>query len=69
MRKRISCKVIRTIPLDTSVDELRYKSRSNNTSYNINNATSKSVIYTNRLKISRIPLNNGVRTSILNCYA
>ena len=69
MRKRISCKVIRTIPLDTSVDEVHHTSRLNDRSHNINNGTSKSVIYTDRLKISRIPVSNGVRTSILNCYA
>lgn len=90
MRKRISCKVIRTIPLGKRIDELRYTSRSNDKSYNINNRTStsntiksvwemttnprvkdfsKSVIYTERLDITRIPVDNGPTTSIFNYYA
>jgi hypothetical protein len=90
MRKRISCKVIRTIPLGNSIDELRYTSRSNDKSHNINNGTrtsntnkfvwetttnprgkdfSKSVIYTGRLGITRIPIDNRLKTSILNFYA
>jgi hypothetical protein len=90
MRKRISCKVIRTIPLSKEVDELRYTSRSNDKSHNINNATrapktnkcvwktttnprskdfSKSVVYTHRMNIKRIPIDNGLTMSKLNCYA
>ena len=90
MRKRISCRVIRTIPLSKSIDELSSTSRSNDKSHNINNATStsntnkcvwetttnprvknfvKSVIYTDRLHIKRIPIDNGLTTPILNCYA
>jgi len=89
MRKRISCKVIRTIPLSKNIDELRYTSRSNYKSDNINNATrtpntnkcvwetttnprvkdfSKSVIYTDRLDITRIPIDNGLTAPKLNCY-
>jgi len=89
MRKRISCKVIRTIPLSKSIDELRYTSRSNDKSYNINNATrtpkankcvwetsanprvkdfSKSVVYTERMNITRIPIDNGLTSLKLNCY-
>jgi len=90
MIKRISCKVIRTIPLSNSIDELRYASRSNDKSDNINNATrtpktnksvwetttnprvkdfSKSVVYTHRMNTTRIPIDNGVTASKLNCYA
>ena len=81
MRKRISCKVIRTIPLGTSVDEKHSTSRLNDMSHNINNGTrtsgtnprckefGKSVIYTDRLKIRRIPIDNRLTTSILNFYA
>ena len=38
MRKRISCKVIRTIPLNRSSRELRHISRSNNKSHKMNDA-------------------------------
>ena len=90
MIKRISCKVIRTIPLNKSIDELRYTSRSNDKSNNINNATrtpntnkrvwetstnplvkdfGKSVVYTHRMNITRIPIDNGLTSPKLNCYA
>jgi hypothetical protein len=90
MRKRISCKVIRTIPLGTRIEELCYTSRSKDKSHNINNRTStsntnqhvwetttnprvkdfgKSVIYTERLDIKRISVDNGPTTSIFNYYA
>ncbi len=90
MRKRISCKVIRTIPLGNNIDELRYTSRSKDKSHNNNNATRisktsewasemsvnpqaehsrKTVIYTDRLKKSRIPIDNGLTAPIINCYA
>jgi hypothetical protein len=90
MRKRISCKVIRTIPLRTRFDELRSRGRSNDTPHNINNTSrptktnkfvrgastnprvkdiSKSVIYTGRLDITRIPIDNGLTTLTLNFYA
>ena len=89
MRKVISCKVIRTIPLGFSSGDLRYKIKSDNKSHNINNATgipksnqriqeisvnphakstNKSVIYTKRLDISRIPIENSYTASTLNCY-
>ncbi|MFZ2146812.1 MAG: hypothetical protein WAV28_06295 [Sedimentisphaerales bacterium] len=38
MRKRISCKVIRTIPLSKSSSELRHSSRSNDQFHNISDA-------------------------------
>jgi hypothetical protein len=90
MRKRISCKVIRTIPLNSNIDELRHKSRSNDRSHNINNSTrtaktnkcvwettsnpqvkdfGKSVVYTHRMNIKRIPLDNGLTALNLNFYA
>jgi len=37
MRKRISCRVIRTIPLSKSSDELRHASMSNDKSHKISN--------------------------------
>jgi hypothetical protein len=39
MRKRISCKVIRTIPLSMCSSELRHESRSNYKPHNISNAS------------------------------
>ncbi len=39
MRKRISCKVIRTIPLSMCRSELRHESRSNHKPHNISNAS------------------------------
>ncbi len=39
MRKRISCRVIRTIPLSKSSDELRHASMSNDKSHKISNTT------------------------------
>lgn len=90
MIKRISCKVIRTIPLSKSIDELHYTSRSKDKSDNINNSTSppktnkcvwetsadprvqdfgKSVVYTHRMNITRIPIDNGLTAPKLNCYA
>jgi hypothetical protein len=90
MIKRISCKVIRTIPLSKSIDDLRYTNRSNDKSHNINNASrtpkankcvwetttnpqvkdfSKSVVYTHRMNITRIPIDNGLTALKLNCYA
>jgi hypothetical protein len=87
MRKVISCKVIRTNPLNNT-DALRYSSRTRGKSDNNKAARAskanygfsenfehlqasdkpKTVIYTNRLKISRIPIDNGL-TSTINCYA
>ena len=90
MIKRISCKVIRTIPLSKSIDELHYTSRSKDRSDNIKNATrtpntnkcvwetstdprvqefGKSVVYTHRMNITRIPIDNGLTALKLNCYA
>ena len=89
MRKVISCKVIRTIPLVNNNRDLRNKVRSDVKSHNINNSVgipntkqriqeisinpqtksdNKSVIYTKRLDISRIPIENGYSASTLNCY-
>ncbi len=39
MRKRISCKVIRTIPLSMCSRELRHESSSNHKPHNISNAS------------------------------
>ncbi len=90
MRKRISCKVISTIPLSSNIDELRRKSRSDGKSHNINNATrtpktnkrvwetttnphvknfSTSVVYTHRMNIKRIPIDNGFTALNINFYA
>jgi len=90
MIKRISCKVIRTIPLSKSIDELHYTSRSKDRSDNIKNATrtpntnkcvwetstdprvqefGKSVVYTHRMNITRIPIDTGLTALKLNCYA
>lgn len=90
MRKIISCKVIRTIPLNNSSHSTSFKNRSDVKSHNINNATvipnsnqhiremsinpqtqssDKSVLYTKRLNLSRIPIENGYSASIFNCYA
>jgi hypothetical protein len=90
MRKIISCKVIRTIPLNNSSYGTSNTNRSDVKSHNINNATvipnpnrhtwemsinpqtqtsKKSVLYTKRLNISRIPIENGYSASIFNCYA
>ena len=89
MRKVISCKVIRTIPLVNNSKDLHNKIRPNIKSHNINNfagipntnqriqeisinpqtkSTNKTVIYTKRLDISRIPIENGYTASTLNCY-
>ena len=89
MRKRISCKVIRTIPLSQNIDEFHHRSRSKVKSHNINNAGNtaktntciwetsanprvkdfgKSVVYTNRMNITRIPIDNGLTAPQLNCY-
>jgi hypothetical protein len=89
MRKRISCKVIRTIPLSHNIDEFHHRSRSNVKSHNINNTRrtaktntriwetsanprvkdfDKSVVYTNRMNITRIPIDNGHTSPKLNCY-
>jgi len=90
MRKRISCKVIRTIPLSLNIDELHHKSRSNDRSHNIDNSSrtsktskcvwetttnpqvknfSTSVVYTHRMNIKRIPLDNGLKSLNLNFFA
>ena len=90
MIKRISCKVIRTIPLSKSIDELRYTSRLNNRSDNVRHATrtpktnkcvwetstdprvkdfGKSVVYTQRMNITRMPIDNGLTAGNLNFYA
>ncbi len=39
MRKRISCKIIRTIPLSMCSSELRHEGRSNDKPHNISNAS------------------------------
>ncbi|NQT04024.1 MAG: hypothetical protein HQ580_18505 [Planctomycetes bacterium] len=90
MRKIISCKVIRTIPLSKSSNGLHHTSRSNVRSHNISDAvrtpstnkcaweissnaqvkdSSKSVVYTNRLDITRMPIHNGLTAPTVNCYA
>jgi hypothetical protein len=79
MRKKISCKVIRTIPLGKSIDELRYSSRPSDKSHDNTTRTSttnpqvqdfsKSVIYTDRLNIKSIPMDKGLTTPRLNIYA
>ncbi len=43
MRKRISCKVIRTIPLSTNSSELRDASMSNDRSHNISDSASRTL--------------------------
>jgi hypothetical protein len=90
MRKRISCKVIRTIPLNSSIDEVDSTSRPNVKPPKIDNSTGtpntnrfawetttdpgvkdfgKSVIYTERLNITRIPTDNGFTAQRINFYA
>ena len=90
MIKRISCKVIRTIPLSKSIDELRHTSRADGMSDNIKYATrppnttkcvfetttnprvkdfGKSVVYTHRMNITRIPIDIGLTAGKLNFYA
>jgi len=90
MRKRISCKVIRTIPLSQCGVELRRASRSNDKPHKISNAaagnpntkkyvwepaanaqawhTSNSVTYTDRLDITRMSINDGLTTQVLDLY-
>lgn len=89
MRKVITCKVIRTIPLNSS-DAVRSSSGLKDKSYNIHNAARgpmanqwssemsvnpqaeqacKTILYTNNMKISRIPIDNGFTASTINCYA
>ena len=102
MRKRISCRVIRTIPLSKSSDELRHASMSNDKSHKISNTartpnTKKCVwetaanaqvkhsgnsvrdpkahksalgilTYTDRLDITRMSINDGLTSQILDFY-
>lgn len=90
MRKRISCKVIRTIPLSTNSSELRDASMSNDQSHNISDSVSRipttkkyvwepvtnpqarhacnSVTYTDRLDITRMPIEDGLTAQVLDCY-
>jgi hypothetical protein len=89
MRKRISCKVVRSIPLIKSSDELRHSSTSNIKSDKFRDTagipntkkyawepavTTKakhagySVTYTDRLSLTRIPLDNGLTAQTLDFY-
>ena len=90
MRKRISCKVIKTIPLSKSSSEPFHASMSNDQFHNISDAaarttntkkwiweptanaqdrlTSNSVTYTDRLDITRTPLEDRLIAQVLDCY-
>ena len=90
MRKRISCKVIRTIPLSQCGVELRRASSSNDKPINISNTaagnpntkkcvwgpaanaqvrlTSNSVTYTDRLDITRMSIDDGLTSQVLDLY-
>ena len=90
MRKRISCKVIRTIPLSKSSSELRHASISNDKPHNISDTaagipntkkwvwepaanaqdrhTSNQATYTDRLDITRMPIEEGLTAQVLDCY-
>jgi len=90
MRKRISCKVIRTIPLSQCGVELRHASSSNDKPINISNTaagnpntkkcvwgpaanaqvrlTSNSVTYTDRLDITRMSIDDGLTSQVLDLY-
>ena len=102
MRKRISCRVIRTIPLSKSSCELRHTSRSNDKSHKMSDAagapsTKKcvwepaanaqvkhsgnsvrdpkahrsalgTVTYTDRLDITRVTIDDGLKAQILDFY-
>jgi hypothetical protein len=90
MRKKITCKVVRTIPLNININDFRSTNRSNVKSRYINSDrsisktnkytqetttnhrakdSSNSVIYTDRLNITRIPIDNGYTAQTLNFYA
>ena len=83
MRKRISCKVVRSIPLSRSSDGLRYVHVSiNDKPYNISDASirtpsanaqvrhaNNSFTYTGSLKITRVPIDDGLTAQILDYYA
>lgn len=85
MRKVITCKVIRTIPLNSS-DAVRSSSGLKDKSYTAREPMAnqwssemsvnphaeqarKTILYTNNMKISRIPIDNGFTASTINCYA
>ena len=77
MVKRISCRVIRTVPLGKSGDALRYVWGSSNKRHKVGdivavNITVRhadgSVTYASRFGIARVLIDNGPMGQILDCY-
>ena len=83
MRKRISCKVVRSIPLSRSSYGLRnvHIIISNDKPHNISDVSIKnpganaqvrhagnSFIYTDRLDITRVPINDGLTAQSIDFY-
>lgn len=77
MRKRISCRVIRSIPLSKSSDILHHTSMSNDSYHKMGPEPSQNAqvrycgnaaIYIDRLEITRVPTDDGLTPQILDFY-
>ena len=77
MAKKISCRVVRSVPLDGSGNMFRRANQSNNkhsetgdvTGVNIRRGDiGNSVIYTGGLNITRVSVNGYPTGQILDCY-
>jgi len=76
MVKRISCRVIGSVPLIEGSGALRHSSRSNDKHHKRSNTVtanvsdpSNSVVHTGRLDITREFADDGLVGQILDCYA
>ena len=77
MIKRISCRVVRSVPLGKSSDALRHVRQPGNEHHKISDAAavnihsrhnSTSVAYTRLLDITSVSIDNGLTGQILDCY-
>ena len=77
MVKRISCRVIRSVPLSESGEARPYASQSDNMHHEIDDVVASniglrhphnSVTYTSRLDTARVCADDGPTGQILDCY-
>ncbi len=77
MIKRISCRVVSSVPLGKSSDALRHAGQPNNEHHKISNAAAVNILarhsstpvsYTGRLDIAGVSIGDSPIGQILDCY-